>query len=265
MNKDEIDAMQGMFMNFLKMSNPNIVNQDIEPEAIKTIMDRISTNRNFCEKETEKIYGVTRKMNQVNEANAKHVSGETKRLGGLITGLRNMIDAKTSLDKEYFDNQLNKLRLDYRSLQNEMWERFDVLENWILATNSSDKDKCKKEIISIREDHKRQQNYTMLKKDDNKLLGGNLYVNAAQLSKSLVDIEHLSLRSKNGLINANIKTVGQLIQRCPSELLKVKNFGRKCLHEVVTSLKVMDLTLDMKKEADIREKRRQRIEEQFKL
>lgn len=64
------------------------------------------------------------------------------------------------------------------------------------------------------------------------------------LSKSVDELE-LSVRSYNCLKNANIKTIGELVQKSESEMLKTKNFGRKSLNEIKEILSSMDLGLGM--------------------
>ena len=61
-----------------------------------------------------------------------------------------------------------------------------------------------------------------------------------------VDELELSVRSANCLQNANIRYIGELVQRTESEMLKTKNFGRKSLNEIKEVLASMDLELGMK-------------------
>jgi DNA-directed RNA polymerase subunit alpha len=63
-----------------------------------------------------------------------------------------------------------------------------------------------------------------------------------------VDELELSVRSANCLQNANIKTIGDLVQKTESEMLKTKNFGRKSLKEIKEILAEMGLSLGMKLE-----------------
>ena len=60
-----------------------------------------------------------------------------------------------------------------------------------------------------------------------------------------VDELELSVRSANCLKNANIKYIGELVQRTESEMLKTKNFGRKSLNEIKEMLTEMGLSLGM--------------------
>jgi len=64
------------------------------------------------------------------------------------------------------------------------------------------------------------------------------------LYRSVAELE-LSVRSANCLKNADIKFIGELVQRTESEMLKTKNFGRKSLNEIKEILADMDLHLGM--------------------
>ena len=61
-----------------------------------------------------------------------------------------------------------------------------------------------------------------------------------------VDELELSVRSANCLQNANIRLIGELVQRSEAEMLKTKNFGRKSLNEIKEVLASMGLHLGMK-------------------
>ena len=68
----------------------------------------------------------------------------------------------------------------------------------------------------------------------------------AKLNENLfrsVDELELSVRSANCLQNANIKFIGELVQRTEAEMLKTKNFGRKSLKEIKEILAEMGLSL----------------------
>jgi len=65
------------------------------------------------------------------------------------------------------------------------------------------------------------------------------------LQKSVDELE-LSVRSYNCLKNANIKTIGELVQKTEAEMLKTKNFGRKSLNEIKEILQDMGLHFGMK-------------------
>ncbi len=63
-----------------------------------------------------------------------------------------------------------------------------------------------------------------------------------------VDELELSVRSANCLQNANIKLIGELVQKTEAEMLKTKNFGRKSLREIREILATMGLGLGMQLE-----------------
>jgi len=65
------------------------------------------------------------------------------------------------------------------------------------------------------------------------------------LNKRVDELE-LSVRSANCLQNANIKYIGELVQKSEGEMLKTKNFGRKSLNEIKEILSEMGLSLGMK-------------------
>jgi len=60
-----------------------------------------------------------------------------------------------------------------------------------------------------------------------------------------VDELELSVRSANCLQNADIRYIGELVQRTESDMLKTKNFGRKSLNEIKEILTGMELSLGM--------------------
>jgi len=65
------------------------------------------------------------------------------------------------------------------------------------------------------------------------------------LSRSVEELE-LSVRSYNCLKNANIQTIGDLVQKTEAEMLRTKNFGRKSLNEIKEILSSLGLGFGMK-------------------
>lgn len=65
------------------------------------------------------------------------------------------------------------------------------------------------------------------------------------LMKGVEELE-LSVRSYNCLKSANIKTIGDLVQRSEAEMLKYRNFGKKSLTEIKDVLTKMGLSLGVK-------------------
>jgi DNA-directed RNA polymerase subunit alpha len=65
------------------------------------------------------------------------------------------------------------------------------------------------------------------------------------LNRSVEELE-LSVRSYNCLKNANIQTIGDLVQKTEAEMLRTKNFGRKSLNEIKEILGGLSLSFGMK-------------------
>ena len=65
------------------------------------------------------------------------------------------------------------------------------------------------------------------------------------LSGSVEELE-LSVRSYNCLKNANIQTIGDLVQKTEAEMLRTKNFGRKSLNEIKEILGGLGLQFGMR-------------------
>ena len=63
-----------------------------------------------------------------------------------------------------------------------------------------------------------------------------------------VDELELSVRSANCLQNADLKFIGELVQRSEQEMLKTKNFGRKSLNEIREILHELGLGFGMRLE-----------------
>ncbi|MCL5966236.1 MAG: DNA-directed RNA polymerase subunit alpha [Deltaproteobacteria bacterium] len=64
------------------------------------------------------------------------------------------------------------------------------------------------------------------------------------LYKPVEELE-LSVRAYNCLKNADIKYIGELVQKTEQEMLKTKNFGKKSLNEIKEVLQEMGLSLGM--------------------
>ena len=61
-----------------------------------------------------------------------------------------------------------------------------------------------------------------------------------------VDELELSVRAANCLRKANIRLIGELVQKTEAEMLATKNFGRKSLNDIKDKLKELGLSLGMK-------------------
>jgi DNA-directed RNA polymerase subunit alpha len=69
--------------------------------------------------------------------------------------------------------------------------------------------------------------------------------------KRSVDELELSVRSYNCLKNANIRNIGELVQKTEAEMLKTRNFGRKSLNEIKEILETLGLGLGMKLDEEL--------------
>ncbi|BCR04068.1 DNA-directed RNA polymerase subunit alpha [Desulfuromonas versatilis] len=76
--------------------------------------------------------------------------------------------------------------------------------------------------------------------EESRKINENLYRTVEELE--------LSVRSANCLKNADIRLIGELVQKSEAEMLKTQNFGRKSLNEIKDILAEMGLTLGMKLE-----------------
>ncbi len=84
---------------------------------------------------------------------------------------------------------------------------------------------------------------------ERKILPESEKINESNLNENLlksVEELELSVRSANCLKNANIKTIGELVQKTEGEMLRTKNFGRKSLNEIKEVLSTMGLGFGMK-------------------
>lgn len=72
------------------------------------------------------------------------------------------------------------------------------------------------------------------------------------LNMSINEIE-LSVRAANCINAANIKTIGDLVQKSEAEMLKFRNFGKKSLNEIKHILTEMGLSLGMGAEEEQKE------------
>lgn len=65
------------------------------------------------------------------------------------------------------------------------------------------------------------------------------------LFRAVEDLE-FSVRAQNCLQNADLKYIGELVQKTEQDMLKTKNFGRKSLNEIKELLEELGLELGMK-------------------
>jgi len=77
--------------------------------------------------------------------------------------------------------------------------------------------------------------------------GGDAHRLAEDLRTPIEDFE-LSVRSVNSLKNSSIRTLGDLVRQSESQILQVKNFGKKSLNEIADLLERKSLNFGMKYE-----------------
>jgi len=125
-------------------------------------------------------------------------------------------------------------RTDYDKLTMEIWTDGTVLPEDALAQAA----KILREQFLVFLNFEEEQKAVIEEKPFREPeINENLYRSVAELE--------LSVRSANCLKNADIKFIGELVQRTESEMLKTKNFGRKSLNEIKEILADMDLHLGM--------------------
>ena len=67
------------------------------------------------------------------------------------------------------------------------------------------------------------------------------------LNKTIEELE-FSVRSFNCLKRAGINTVGDLVNKSPEEMMRVRNLGKKSLEEVISKLAEYGLSFAIDKE-----------------
>src|SRR5687768_536413 len=68
----------------------------------------------------------------------------------------------------------------------------------------------------------------------------------AELFRTPIDDLELSVRSVNSLKNSNIRSLGDLVRQTESQILQVKNFGKKSLQEIADHLEREGLNFGMR-------------------
>jgi DNA-directed RNA polymerase subunit alpha len=95
-------------------------------------------------------------------------------------------------------------------------------------------------FINLEEVEEEEEEETLSTQKEDEKLNENLF-------RSVDELE-LSVRSANCLKHANIKLIGDLVQKTEAEILATKNFGKKSLNEIKEILASMGLSLGMKLE-----------------
>ncbi|MDR1220176.1 MAG: DNA-directed RNA polymerase subunit alpha [Treponema sp.] len=123
-------------------------------------------------------------------------------------------------------------RSDYDKLTLEVWTDGTVTPDDAVA-----------EAAKIAKDHFS----VFINFDEGGLIADNTPDENDSLLRSILDTKieelELSVRSYNCLKGADIKTIGELIQKTEDDLNKARNFGKKSLQEIVEKLKEWNLSL----------------------
>ena len=127
-------------------------------------------------------------------------------------------------------------RTDYDKLVFEIWTNGAVKPREALSYAAKIIKEYVTPFIDFDEDEAAAQ--SSLPSDGSGDMNENLYRPVSELE--------LSVRSINCLQSASIETIGELVQKTESEMLKTKNFGRKSLNEIKHILGGMGLSLGMK-------------------
>jgi len=192
--------------------------------------------------------------------------------GGLISSLQRMEGERTE--------ELNKIRKDYRELQDEMWERFKLTEAWIETKDSAEKDRIRAEILENGHAEKpipkiklsssldsnanipdgtsvepkkysdsgiRKAAEKVLDKPKKDWLNWESPASFAWKKIPISKLNNISVRAHNALIEGGYHYIGNLLTESPYDLIQVRNFGRKCLREIMKALEEKNLTLNMQK------------------
>ena len=128
---------------------------------------------------------------------------------------------------------------DYEKLTVEVWTNGAVSSRDAVGLAAKLMNDHLQIFINIEEEEEESEGPTVEVSDEEKSVLGE------KLHKSVDEME-LSVRSYNCLKNANIRTIGELVQKTEAEMLKTKNFGRKSLNEIKEILGGMGLSLGMK-------------------
>lgn len=123
---------------------------------------------------------------------------------------------------------------DYDKLTLEVWTDGSVRPDDAVAYAAKILKEQLQIFINFDEDQEPEEDEVS---EEERRINENLY-------RSVEELE-LSVRSANCLKNANIRLIGDLVQKTEAEMLKTQNFGRKSLNEIKDILAEMGLSLGM--------------------
>ncbi|NOZ85257.1 MAG: DNA-directed RNA polymerase subunit alpha [Deltaproteobacteria bacterium] len=126
-------------------------------------------------------------------------------------------------------------RTDYDKLTLEIWTNGTIKPEDALAIAAKIQKEQLRIFINFNEDMEPENDEP---KKETEEINPNLLKRVEELE--------LSVRSANCLQNANIRYIGELVQKTEQEMLRTKNFGRKSLNEIKEILADMGLSLGMR-------------------
>ena len=147
MNKDEIEAMGKFFKQAFDMSNgsPPDVKYEMTQKAKDALKEMDKRIDKLVAYDCDLVTRVDTAVKRGTEGRRSirddivNIRKEYDNIRKDIRKLRDDLANRISMLEEEYKSDLKRLRGDYRSLQNEMWERFDLVEEWILSETSSEK------------------------------------------------------------------------------------------------------------------------------
>jgi DNA-directed RNA polymerase subunit alpha len=126
-------------------------------------------------------------------------------------------------------------RIDYDKLSLEIWTDGSILPKDALAFSA----KILRDHFALFVDFEEP-----IEQEEEVVVNEEIAKMRERLDRSVEELE-LSVRSSNCLRQADIKTIGDLVQKSEAEMLKYRNFGRKSLKEIQDVLTDMGLGLGL--------------------
>jgi len=210
------------------------------------------------------------------------------KFGNQMGGYGGMISTLQKQNGERIE-ELKKMRKDYRELQAEMWDRFKLTEAWIETKDSAEKERIRLDILENGHTDNAAQKIKLSssldtvrntpdatcvkpKQYSDKAIGQEIKERLSGKPKKdwlnwktpaslawektpISRLKNISVRSHNALIEGGYHYIGNLLTESPYDLMRVKNFGRKCLREIIIALEEKSLVLNMQKFEDQKKKR----------
>ena len=137
-------------------------------------------------------------------------------------------------------------RTDYEKLVLDIWTDGRVTPEEALKTGAA----VLRRHLDIFVDYTLED---VLEFDDSEKKGGDEREHLRKLLNMNVNEIELSVRAANCLNNAAITTVGELVQKTESDMLKYRNFGKKSLNEIKDKMKELGLSLGFKFDPELLE------------